>query len=282
MINSICIKTNNQKIIHYLLTSFENTDLDNIYLSNHQFKIYENVIIHYKGDDENHFYATVSDILANAIIHFYEKNLLKNIIHTNYFYFTDIEKKQILEICMNELLEKHVSSLRHEEISIACLKYFLEKNSLILDGFVHFRLQNYIKILDNIVDSAVNGFLIEKEYLEFIHLLKVYINSKASNINFVHLIYTPVATILLDEAKNVIPIDDDIFNAKYLSDITFSKNDYCLNTLLTLLPQKICIHLLNTEDEFINTLKLIFESRVTICTDCNLCNLYKTDYSSVY
>ena len=35
------------------------------------------------------------------------------------------------------------------------------------------------------------------------------------------------------EDKNIINISDDIFKAKYLSDITFSSNDYALNTLLT-------------------------------------------------
>ena len=28
-------------------------------------------------------------------------------------------------------------------------------------------------------------------------------------------------------------------------------------------------------DEFVNTLQLVFENRVSLCTDCNICNLYK-------
>ena len=66
-----------------------------------------------------------------------------------------------------------------------------------------------------------------------------------------------------------------MFNAQYLSDISFSSNDYALNTLLTLLPRKIEIHLIGYEDEFINTLKLIFGTKIFICTDCNICRTYK-------
>ena len=67
-----------------------------------------------------------------------------------------------------------------------------------------------------------------------------------------------------------------MFNAKYLSDITFSANDYALNTLLTLVPSKIYIHLIdNNIDEFITTLKLIFENRVIYCNDCTICKMYK-------
>ena len=133
-------------------------------------------------------------------------------------------------------------------------------------------------ILENIVDEAVNTFIIEKEYLEFVSLLKMYINSQNSNCEIVHLIYNNENSILLDENKNIINISDDIFKAKYLSDITFSSNDYALNSLLTLIPKKIYIHLIDSViDEFIQTIGLIFENRTEICTDCNICKLYKNN-----
>ena len=80
----------------------------------------------------------------------------------------------------------------------------------------------------------------------------------------------------MNQNKHVISLDDIIFDAKYLSDISFSSNDYALNGLLTLLPKKIYIHLIdNIVDEFIHTLGLIFEDRVEICTDCSICRIYK-------
>lgn len=79
----------------------------------------------------------------------------------------------------------------------------------------------------------------------------------------------------MNQNKHVISVDDIIFDAKYLSDISFSSNDYALNALLTLLPKKIEIHLIGYEDEFINTLKLVFGKRIYICTDCNICRTYR-------
>ena len=88
--------------------------------------------------------------------------------------------------------------------------------------------------------------------------------------------YLNKESILLDKDKNIISIKDHIFDAKYLSDISFSSNDYCLNTLLNLLPQTLNIHLVdNFEDEFITTLKLIFENKVRICNDCDICRVYR-------
>lgn len=90
-----------------------------------------------------------------------------------------------------------------------------------------------------------------------------------------HLIYHHGESIILDNEKNVVSVSENIYNAKYLSDISFSSNDYALNTLLTLLPAKVEIHLIDEEDEFINTLKLIFEDRVSICRECNICKTYQ-------
>ena len=90
-----------------------------------------------------------------------------------------------------------------------------------------------------------------------------------------HIVYFKDNPILLDESKTPIPISDEIPDAKYLSDISFSKNDYILNTLLNLLPKKIYVHLVEHDiDEFLNTLILIFENRIELCTDCNICSLY--------
>ena len=80
MLKSLCIKTNNKKVLDYLLTEFENTNLEKIYVSKLKFKLYTNLIIHYKGKDLNSFYNIFSDILSSAILNFYEKNIIKCII----------------------------------------------------------------------------------------------------------------------------------------------------------------------------------------------------------
>ena len=274
---SFCIKTNNNKIIDYLLKNIENIPLENIYFINKHFKIYENVIIHYKGQYEELFLNYLSQILSNTIINYYEQNLIKKIINYNYFYFDDFEKKLIENNCYDFIANDENSDLKYrkEEINVNILNYIKDNKTLILNGFVNFRVPEYIKTLDYVVDFSVNKYIIEKEYTEFINLLKLYIDSKESGTNLVHLIYTNGESILLDDKKNVIPLTDNMFDAKYLSDISFSSNDYALNALLTLIPKKIEIHLIGFEDEFINTLKLIFGTRISICTDCNICRTYK-------
>ena len=50
-----------------------------------------------------------------------------------------------------------------------------------------------------------------------------------------------------------------------------------------LIPKKIYIHLVdNYIDDFINTLKLIFENRIILCTDCNICRVISQKHSNKY
>lgn len=274
---SICIKSNNKYIIDYLLKDFSNINLDSTYLSNNSFKIYDNVIIHYLGNNIDNFYAILCDELTKCILFFYEKKITKKIISYNYFYFNDIDSKQILDNCIDLFnFDEGIYNEKYNAIYNALYSYLLEHHSIVLNGFVNFRLKDYKEILDYNVDICVSNFLIEKEYFEFINLLHLYVNSKESSTNVLHLIYVNKESILVDNNKNIVSTEDHIFDAKYLSDISFSSNDYCLNTLLNLLPKKLNIHLIdNYEDEFINTLKLIFENRVHICNDCDICRVYR-------
>lgn len=274
---SFCIKTNNNAILEYLLDKLDYLELEEVKYSKNKFKIYSNIIVHFIGEKISFFDEKLSSIITDTILKFYKEKMIKKIINFDYFYFEEYEKKIIIQNCCEiiESSEYEQISKEKEYIHEAVLQYVIENKSMILEGFVNFRIKEYIKYLDSIVDIAVNKYIIEKEYNEFISLLRMYINSKKSNIKNLHLIYGKSELTILDENKNIVPLCKEIYNAKFLSDIIFSENDYALNTLLTLLPQRIEIHLLDSEDEFIKTVKLIFENRVYICRECNICRTYK-------
>lgn len=277
---SICIKTNNENLLDYLLNELDYIEVKPVAISKNQFKNYKNIIIHYIGNDNKKFVHEVSCILSCLVIDELEESFLKMILLKNYFYFNSTEMKHILELCY-EIFSDDFNTYfdkKHNLLIDSFENYLITNKSIILTGFINFRIKNYMTILEDVVDEAVNSFVVEKEYLEFISLLKMYVNSQNSNCDVVHLIYNKNNSTLLDKDKNQINVSDDIFKAKYLSDISFSSNDYALNTLLTLVPKKIHIHLIdNCIDEFIHTISLIFENRVEICTDCSICKIYKNN-----
>ena len=277
--SSLCIKTNNEDILTYLQNELSEFNMLNVFYSRYEFKSYKNIIIHYTGIDKELFYTKLATIFSYLVIDFYENDIIKNILYSNYFYFDNFEYAKILELCTENLCDDDEFSFQNRQLFLfdVFYDYISTHHSIILSGFINFRLTTYRHLLENLVDFSVNEFIIEKEYLEFISLLKLYINSQTSSQKIIHLISIEQDTFLLDENKKIIDIDTNALNAKYLSDVSFSNNDYVLNTLLNLLPKKIYLHLASpfSNLDFLNTLQLIFENRIEICHDCNICNLYK-------
>lgn len=275
---SLCIKTNNLDIINYLQKSFENINLENTYISIKKFKHFNNIIIHHTGNDYTKFNNYISNSITKAILKYCEEQIVYNNIIFNYFYFSTYEKKKILENTLSLLNEENISNQCYDYINNEIFRNILFSHSIYLQGIINFKLTDYIHFLNTQIDIAVNKFLIDKEYLEFVNILKLYIKSESENskIEHVHLIYKDKISIITDDNQNIISYNDNLKKARYISDISFSSNDLALNTLLNLVPKAITIHLVDGyPDEFINTLKLIFQENVKICEECDICSVYK-------
>ena len=264
---SLCIKDNNENIQDFLIKKIGESNIPDIHYSKHIFKIYENVIIHYKGKDLDKFYNFLSSLISEAIINYYEPTIVKRLILKDYFYFDALDRNSIY----NEFNSLNHNSKKYLNNDI--LEYIENHKSIILDGFINFRLKAYKTALEPLIENAVSKFVLDKEYLEFVNLLKGYVNSKIPEPLKIHLIYANKVSILLDENYNVIELEN--FNSEYLCDISFSQNDYALNTLIGKLPESIYIHLISPKDEYIETLELIFGKRIHICTGCAICSAYK-------
>ncbi len=275
---SICIKTNNINILKYLLKELNNCECDNIYFSYTEFKRYNNIIIHYTGTNTTNFISTLTSILSTLVIDELEENILLTLIRQHYFYFDKSEISKILEIYYELVSEDYynIFNQKYYILNDIFSKYLSNNKSIVLDGFINFRVSKYKELLTDILHESISNYIIKKEYLEFISLLKTYISSQPNSTNTIHLIYSNSDSILLDENNQIISNSALDLPNKFFSDISFSQNDYTLNSLLSLLPKKLYVHLITDfKDEFITTLQLIFENNIEICTNCSTCKLYK-------
>lgn len=277
---SICIKTNCASSIEYLLEKLNNLSLERVCYSQKKFKNYNNIIIHCTNKNAEDFLFEISNILANLVIDLFEEKIIEKIIAMEYFYFSKEEKIQIANITLEDLYDEEESLFQHDKAFQILINDFFEylqkEKSIVLKGFITFRIKNFIEVLSDQIDKSVSKFIVEREYKEFISLLRLYVRTEKKHAEILHLLYMNSESILLDSDKNIIKTNNNLSNIKYLSDITFSTNDYILNELLSLNPKKIYIHLIDKKiDEFINTLKLVFEENAIFCTDCNICNIYK-------
>lgn len=253
-------------MINYLLDELDHLNLKCVCYSLCHFKHYNNIVIHYKGDNCKLFIEKVSTMLTYLIIFKMEKNLLNQLLSQNYFYFSLSERAKILDLSCELITEDNSNNFENKFKMIydEIYNHLVSNKSLFLTGFIYFRLKDYIELLNDCVSEAVNNFIIEKEYSDFISLLKLYINSQYPNCDIVYIVYSDSNCLLFDEQKNIIDIRNLGLNNKYLSDISFSDNDYMLNALLTLLPKKIVVYTdKENKTEFLTTLKKIFENRIS-------------------
>jgi len=226
---------------------------------------------------------TVNEI-ADNIIKKYEKKLLDKIINTHYFYFLNYEKVKIIEKALQrlELNEDEVGQLRVDIIHEK-LEEYLAANPLdglqnsTLEGFVRFRLREYYSILEAIIDDAAQEYLIEREYEEFIGLLKYFLEISESKLPILHIMSGDFGYKFLDNNRNDIttecmvdfltPIEEvGVRHSPYFfANECVNYDDMLISTLLMLAPSKILWYNADENSEITETVKKIFEEKVSFC-----------------
>jgi len=223
----------------------------------------------------------VANALADFIIGHYEEKLITRIINSNYCYFNSVERKEILGIALRIIKNEDKNFLnslfqirRRNVIIRKLLDYFESSNSLILDGFVNFRLKDYIKDLEEIVEKAVDEFLMEREYREFIRLLKYFVEIQDPKVEVIHVVVGFESKyILLDENKNEITRDCIQEFIDEISEGEINYDDLLVSSLITMAPRKIVLHSsgLFRNKELLETIKNVFPGRVILCNGCESC-----------
>lgn len=201
---SICLKSTNKIHLNYIAQKFEDVTLPEIYYSQKRFKIYNNFIIHYLGINKNEFYNIFFNILSSFIIDNFENLFISRLLNFDYFYFSNIEKNHIKENTIN-IMNNSENANQKKHILYNTLKFYFSNNSIcILDGFINFRLYDYKNFINQILEKAINDYVLKKEYIEYVDLLSEYINLQDSQSSAIHLIYTDSTKILLDDSNNII------------------------------------------------------------------------------
>ena len=145
---SLCIKTNNQRLLDYLLNELRNLETKDVCFTFRKFKHYKNIIIHYTGKEYAHFISIISTILAFLVIDELEDNFLKRIIIQNYCYFDANERKQILNLCYDLFAEDLTNLFNKKFTSLynSFLLYISSHKSLVFERFYKFP---FTKLLAN-------------------------------------------------------------------------------------------------------------------------------------
>ena len=233
---------------------------------------------------KNNFYIYLSMVLYDFIVDEFCEKDLEDEIRDRYFFLKNTE--------IDFLINKIKSVLKSEKVSIKSedVYYINIKNSILrnisscieesnefnINGFLNFRSRGIKEELTSISDSVIQNYISEKEYREFIKLLKYFVDVQESKIDEVNIIVTDRGEYVLKDKKG-----EEILN-EFLKDLeevkftgTIGMEDIIISGLITNVPKRIVIHCKEhfESTEFINTIKDVFMERVAFCTGCDFCKL---------
>lgn len=236
-------------------------------------------------------YKKVADVLADWIILEEEERLIRTLVAKDFDYKEENDIRSILNYCRHMMeMESAENGLeptalrRKYKIAEAANEYLQENTELNLDGFMRFRLDAYREELHELAEYAIDEFLMDQQYQEFISLLKYFVYIQEAKIPFAHLIHKGGNEfVLLNDQME--PIDtsgnDATLTVEMLErDINFE--DVIVSTLIAVSPQQIFIHTRDPEVQVIQTISQIFENRVQLCDYCRLCQTLDRSAASDY
>lgn len=218
-------------------------------------------------------------VLSDLILNHWQGLLLKDMIRENYYYFDKEEKRSIFRYAKHRLGDRKDSSsvslcsgLR-QKIMGKLLEFLSQHNQIVVEGFIRFRLKEYVQALEEAVEKAVDDFLMEKEYREFIHLLRYFVEVQEPRVNLVHLLQEGSGVFqLYDECCQAIRMDyfENLFCNMAQEELNY--DDVLISTLITLAPRRVVVHRLkDCRSTLLDTIRHVFGERVQECLDCPLC-----------
>lgn len=215
------------------------------------------------------YYA--ADALSDYILQEIETTFIPKLIARKYKDLSAAERERISQQTIAELksADKH---LRKNYILYALLDYFDTCTFVNLEGFVRFRLKDFWRRIASTVDKAVTQLKAEKEYREFIRLLKHFVALHEPKIPLAQVIVRAGGHFrLLDINNNV--IDNDYLEGMVttLVDNQVDYEDLLLSALIVTAPATIILHL-DAKWPVTQTILNVFEGRVKFCErNCEYC-----------
>ncbi|MFD0717545.1 sporulation protein YtxC [Paenibacillus sp. GCM10027626] len=229
-------------------------------------------------------YHRAANAFADYIVSEMEPLLLRAIIRKQFNYEEQQEAEEIERYCHTLLhdpaatpedkLAEDTLALDTERRKMKVaneLEVFLHQYTRIhLDGFATFRLTSYWEELREVVAYAVDEYVMDKQYQEFITLLKYFVKMQEVKVPIVNVLHKQNNEFeLYDEHFQMLKTEPADRIVVDMLESEMNMEDMIVSTLITVSPSRIVIHTQQPELTVIRTLETIFEQRVQLCAACS-------------
>lgn len=151
----------------------------------------------------------------------------------------------------------------------------LESNSIFdVEGFLQFRARDYKKEIDKALSYTVHEHILQKEYLEFIELLKHFLNTQTPRIDTLHVVISSEGKFNLfdDKGEKVTGRFLDSYAITDEGDVELSYEDLLISSLIAVAPRQVVLHICyDGYCDNLQTVRKVFKERISYCSGCALC-----------
>lgn len=221
----------------------------------------------------------IANVLTDVLVDEWQRSILERMLCRRYEFFTPADQSAIIDKTMERLASAgHDAPLyltsRKSRVREALSEYLRRESFVNLDGFLHFRLKPYCAELEEALSQVVDEYLEEKENQEFVRLLRSFLDILEPKHDVVHVLITGSSEFaILDEQGELLRSDllETVVPGEGGSPEEYE--DVMVSSLLTISPRHLILHAGTFLDkpDALKTLKQVFESRVEVCVDCDLC-----------
>ncbi len=220
--------------------------------------------------------SKAAEIITEHIMRDKEPILLRRLLAKYYSLHKHEDAPQIVELAVQILdgLTYYEVHMRGRERRIAEIySVFLDSltsfGTVDVDGWLTFRMPVYEDELKDALDLAMDEYLLDKQYEEFIGLLKYFVQFQDARMPLIHLKHVEGMEFqLLDDQMlplGPLPQDDGI--SVKMADLELQMEDAVVSSLISLSPARIMIHTQEPELRMIATIQEIFGERAQLCLD---------------
>ncbi|KGM97299.1 sporulation protein [Clostridium novyi A str. 4552] len=225
---------------------------------------------------KNKFGLYISNIIYNIVVKEFYRDEIYSYLTDSYFFLKYDEMQEIMDRTIKIL---NNSEKITDEDSIYCMnkknniikkiKECVDENSAInINGFLTFRMKELRGDFESIVNKVVEKYVSEKEYDEFIKLLKYFVDVQENKIKEVNITIKEDGSYIIEDDNGKDLMNDIIGELSGINSIEdVQVDDLIISGLITYCPKNIIIHRRKNSKnkEMINTIEKVFENRVKFC-----------------
>jgi len=221
----------------------------------------------------------LANALAETILLHWEKEHVRRIIKKKHCLMED-NCKMVVNTAL-DYLDKGLGQVRDYSVNrktslitqiLSCLDY---SSIFDIEGFLRFRAQEYKNEVHKAVEYALDEYVIEREYMDFILLLKHFVDSQKPRLECLHVGMTPLGKFNLydDEGVNVTHQFLEDYQLDNVNELGYE--DLLVSALIAVAPRQITLHIrYEGYKDTLKTIRSVFGDRVRDCQGCSLCEKF--------